>query len=567
MELAGFLDPPFRIRSPYGVGLELDDPEEIIRGFIDTLVVQEQLWILVIESKRTSIPVPAALPQLLAYMLRRISIIPMKPIPANFIDDFPIDLGEEYQPLRRALKRRRGFGLLFVRCSPAQGERLIGKVRKDIPQKTVDVLSLDEPIDNLYEIIDKLPNKDKLDILFIKGLEKSLVDYIKPGIGGEGDYYKEDTVPRILGHLNLQRERFRDDFQICFVFLLPLYALKYFIRRAPDFFDWRSGVWEFPTSSDLIEQEASPSFNNIDAIMLAAPEEKQKAFWSQHYLKIVDVTTPKIFKFLAFFASILTLVNKIIIEILKVYKIIIKIIEILEFYNEFEYFNDWYSRGVNLSDLGRHEEALDSFDKVIEIKPDYHYAWYRRCNALYNLGRYQEVITSFDKFLEIKPDDYSAWNLRGIALSTLGRYEEAIASYDKAIEIKSDDHYAWYHRGIALFLLKRYEEAIASFDKALEFKPDNQDTWFRRGNALYHLGRYEEAIASYDKAIEIKHDNQDTWSHRGNALSHLGRYEEAIASYDKAIEIKSDDHYAWSLRGIALSNLGRYVEYRATRSH
>lgn len=69
LELAGFLDPPFRIGSPYGSALELDDPEETIRGFIDVLVVQEQLWILVVESKRTSIPVPAALPQLLAYML------------------------------------------------------------------------------------------------------------------------------------------------------------------------------------------------------------------------------------------------------------------------------------------------------------------------------------------------------------------------------------------------------------------------------------------------------------------------------------------------------------------
>lgn len=69
LELAGFLDPPYRIRSPYGVGLELEDPDETIRGFIDTLVVQERLWILVVESKRNSIPVPAALPQLLAYML------------------------------------------------------------------------------------------------------------------------------------------------------------------------------------------------------------------------------------------------------------------------------------------------------------------------------------------------------------------------------------------------------------------------------------------------------------------------------------------------------------------
>lgn len=69
LEIAGFLDSPFRIRSPYGILLELEEPEETIRGFIDTLIVQEQLWILVVESKRTSIPVPAALPQLLAYML------------------------------------------------------------------------------------------------------------------------------------------------------------------------------------------------------------------------------------------------------------------------------------------------------------------------------------------------------------------------------------------------------------------------------------------------------------------------------------------------------------------
>ena len=69
LELAGFLDPPFRLKSPYGMNLELDDPEEVIKGFIDTLMVQEQLWIMAVESKRTSIPVPAALPQLLAYML------------------------------------------------------------------------------------------------------------------------------------------------------------------------------------------------------------------------------------------------------------------------------------------------------------------------------------------------------------------------------------------------------------------------------------------------------------------------------------------------------------------
>ena len=69
LELAGLLDSPYRICSPYGINLEIEEPEATIRGFIDVLVVQEKLWIFVVESKRNSIPVVTAIPQLLAYML------------------------------------------------------------------------------------------------------------------------------------------------------------------------------------------------------------------------------------------------------------------------------------------------------------------------------------------------------------------------------------------------------------------------------------------------------------------------------------------------------------------
>jgi superkiller protein 3 len=54
-------------------------------------------------------------------------------------------------------------------------------------------------------------------------------------MGGQGNFYKVDSVPRILNHLNQQRERFRDNFKICFIFIVRLFGLKYFIQRAPDF--------------------------------------------------------------------------------------------------------------------------------------------------------------------------------------------------------------------------------------------------------------------------------------------------------------------------------------------
>ncbi|WP_211175836.1 hypothetical protein [Brasilonema sp. UFV-L1] len=58
-------------------------------SWFQTLVVQERFWILVVESKRTSIPVPATLPQLLAYMLSA----PQKQSPTKTLSQLPVFVG------------------------------------------------------------------------------------------------------------------------------------------------------------------------------------------------------------------------------------------------------------------------------------------------------------------------------------------------------------------------------------------------------------------------------------------------------------------------------------------
>ncbi|MEM7771017.1 MAG: prenyltransferase, partial [Cyanobacteria bacterium P01_A01_bin.37] len=55
----------------------------------------------------------------------------------------------EYEALVRSLRWAKDFGLLFVQCSPAEGERLIKRVSGDISEKTVDVLRLDDEIEDL----------------------------------------------------------------------------------------------------------------------------------------------------------------------------------------------------------------------------------------------------------------------------------------------------------------------------------------------------------------------------------------------------------------------------------
>ena len=69
LAVAGFYDPPFRVRAEASVQLTLADGEEVLQGRIDVLVLLNQLWVVVLESKKTALSVWAALPQTLAYLM------------------------------------------------------------------------------------------------------------------------------------------------------------------------------------------------------------------------------------------------------------------------------------------------------------------------------------------------------------------------------------------------------------------------------------------------------------------------------------------------------------------
>jgi tetratricopeptide (TPR) repeat protein len=386
-----------------------------------------------------------------------------------------------------------------------------------LPEKNIEVLDLVEPIDNLYRLVEGRADQDSLNILFVRGLEKSLEADIKPGYKGLGDYYNLNTVPPILNHLNQQRENFRDHFgNICFVFVLPKFAIRYFVRRAPDFYDWNSGVFEI---SDLSSQGTivSPELTN-DPVNNA--DAAQAILIQGNFLFLAG-----------------------------------RYEEAIKSYDRAISFKPdepeaWSNRGVSLGKLGRYEEAIKSYDRAILFSPDKYDAGYNRGVALLNLGRYEEAIESYDRVISFKPNDHEAWSSRGVSLERLGRYEEAIKSYDRAISFKPDDYDAWSNRGVALLNLGRYEEAIESYDRVISFKPDDHEAWSNRGVSLGNLGRYEKAIESYDRAISFKPDKHEAWHNKGWSYFKYNKYPESIDCCDHSIAIKPDKYDSWHNKGL-----------------
>jgi len=69
LELAGFFQPPFEIDGEPSIEIFVEDSDDVIKGNIDVLVLHEQLWVIVIESKRNALSLEAGKPQILAEML------------------------------------------------------------------------------------------------------------------------------------------------------------------------------------------------------------------------------------------------------------------------------------------------------------------------------------------------------------------------------------------------------------------------------------------------------------------------------------------------------------------
>ncbi|MEH2395083.1 MAG: tetratricopeptide repeat protein [Nostoc sp.] len=322
--------------------------------------------------------------------------------------DLPTEPNEEYQALVRTLNFTEGFGLLFARCSPAEGEQLIGKVKEEITNKKIEVLRLKQAVTNLYEIIDKLDNKKQIDILFITGLEHSFYEYEESkalaGWNSRDIYsYSWKSVPPVLINLNQQRERFRDSFNICFVFFLPLFAIKYFIQRAPDFFDWRSGLFDFPIDAETLKQESSRILQDGDyeKYLTLTPEERTQ-------------------------------------EILAIQELIAA---------DYQRTSSQAELLIKLGDLqlaGQdYKEAITSYDQALKFQPDLHEAWYNRGNALSNLGRTEEAIASYDQALKIKPDYPSPFYNKACYYALKGNIEQALENLQQAINLSPDECREW----------------------------------------------------------------------------------------------------------------------------
>jgi tetratricopeptide (TPR) repeat protein len=191
------------------------------------------------------------------------------------------------------------------------------------------------------------------------------------------------------------------------------------------------------------------------------------------------------------------------------------------------------SLGTALKQQGRLQEALKTFDKAVQLKPDDAELWINLGHVLTDLDRPGEAVLGFQHGLKLNPRHWAAANTSAHLLFRLERFEEALAHFDLCDELQPNHSLTLHMRALALRGLKRFEESLADNLRAHALDPADPHNCNNIGDALQSLGRQQEAVEWFDKALERRPGFIPAINNKAFSLAQLHRFEEAFAIHER----------------------------------
>ncbi len=209
---------------------------------------------------------------------------------------------------------------------------------------------------------------------------------------------------------------------------------------------------------------------------------------------------------------------------------------------------DFFLKGqYSLSmDVKGSREALEYFQKAIDLDPDFALAYAGKGNAYLNASAYgvmavNEALPEARKAAKksIFLDDEQAYGhevLSYVYLFYDWDWEAAKSEYDKSLELGmlAPEHLIiWYEA----CLYGNFDKAISDAKTIVQRDPLSIEALWYLGLSYYLGRRYAEAIETYQAALEINPNYSEAYRGIGTAYREMGMYEESILALNKALQL------------------------------
>ena len=200
---------------------------------------------------------------------------------------------------------------------------------------------------------------------------------------------------------------------------------------------------------------------------------------------------------------------------------------------------------ITLSSQSKHAEALESLERTQALAPDNPSLDQRRINSLYQLGRYEECLQLYRKMLERNPADPETQHAYNSLLYRLGRKEEYLASYDRAPQTRE----ILLGKARLLSLQKRATEVEEIYNTLLARDPLDMAAMAGWADALMLAGRYREAVTAFETVISRRGAGTGAFSGAAGAALLAGDPQRAEHFCQSGLRVNPFDQSCLALLG------------------
>lgn len=132
----------------------------------------------------------------------------------------------------------------------------------------------------------------------------------------------------------------------------------------------------------------------------------------------------------------------------------------------------WYLKAKSLLKQQKYAGALECYNRIVG-KLNEKVLWNDRGVTLSNLGRYNEAIASYDNALKLDPNSEISLNNKGLALYSLGKHSEAINCFNRILILDPNARHVIINKYLALSKLGNKSDAKKCYERARKTSPAN----------------------------------------------------------------------------------------------
>ena len=97
--------------------------------------------------------------------------------------------------------------------------------------------------------------------------------------------------------------------------------------------------------------------------------------------------------------------------------------------------NILFNDGENAMYKKEYETALDFFNNIVELEPNFAEGWNKRATVYFLMGDYHASLADIEKTLKLEPRHFGALSGRGQCYFELQKFESALNAFEKALEV------------------------------------------------------------------------------------------------------------------------------------